>query len=632
MKTLSLVAAALFTTISFAQNTISKRVEAEYIGTFNPSEAEPQVISFMYSTAAPSPGGTGYKSFLMGQKKLQSVDRFSKSTTAWKSSEAISPTVLGGTPLFRKSPNGTPFNFSGGIPNDNAMAISKDGILCAAINSVFWAYDTQKEELVIDNITGLFSLQQMANGGSFENYYDPKLIYDPLSDRFILVFLKDNDAANSRIIVAFSSTNNPNDPWHLYRLNGNPLDNNRWTDFPAIAISETGLVITGNLIIPNVSWQVGFDGSVIWHLDKNAGFTGGDVKATVYTQISHNGQFIRNLHPIRGHDNITDQFQFLSNRNFDLTNDTIFLITLLEQTQDTTLSVEPLISNVPYGVPPNGKQADTDTSDATKGLQTNDARVLGAIQKDQWIQFVSTTAHGNSSTAAIYHGFIDLSAPHKSVSARILWDYDRDYAYPNISWSGVHTSQIQCLIGFNFTSLEDNPGMACVHLGNDTSFSEPVDIINGTTYVDRHSDSYERWGDYFSIQPVFDPNGTLLPSQAWMAGFYGDGGNQNRTYIAHVQSNSTAIDFHPHNGLVYPNPVTDQNWVQIQFNLDEDSWVWGNLYDNNGRLVQTLSSKYLPLGPAEITLDLSTLAKGTYFVEIESEYGNLHLKEKVIKL
>ena len=36
---------------------------------------------------------------------------------------------------------------------------------------------------------GLFSLQQMANG-SLENYYDPKLIYDPTQDRFVLVFIK----------------------------------------------------------------------------------------------------------------------------------------------------------------------------------------------------------------------------------------------------------------------------------------------------------------------------------------------------------------------------------------------------------------------------------------------------------
>ena len=125
-------------------------------------------------------------------------------------------------------------------------------MLCAAVNSTFWAMDIHTGELLMPGPIGIKSLQQMAGGSSFENYYDPKLIYDPIQDKFILVFLKDNDAANSRIIVCFSTTNNPADPWNVYRLSGNPLNNNRWTDFPAISLSENGLVITANL---NNSWS-----------------------------------------------------------------------------------------------------------------------------------------------------------------------------------------------------------------------------------------------------------------------------------------------------------------------------------------------------------------------------------------
>ncbi len=613
---------ALFAGTALGQEFEHRRISAEYVGTFDPAQRSNEVVSFMYSTAAPHPGGTSAKSYLMEQKLRQDHRTFpATGTSTQKTAAGIAPRVGFGTPLYRLSPNGTAFSFSGGIPNDNAMAISKDGMLCAAVNSVFWAYDTQKEELALSSITGLFSLKEMANGNNFENYYDPKLIYDPEQDRFVLVFLKDNDAENSRIIVAFSSTHNPNDPWHVYRLNGNPLDNNRWTDFPAIALSSTGLVITANLIVPDVSWQVGFDGSVIWHLDKMEGYMGGDVNAHVYTQIAHEGKMVRNLHPVRGHDNITDQFTFLSNRNFDLQNDTIFLITLEESATDTLVRTRALRSTLPYGVPPNGKQADTDTTDATKGLQTNDARVLGAVQKDDWIQFVSTTAHGNGPTAGIFHGFIDLSQSPTRVHSRILWDAERDYAYPNISWSGVHANQIQCLIGFDFTSMADHPGMACVHLGNDTLFSEPVDIIKGTTYVDRHSDSYERWGDYFSIQPHFDSEGNLDPTSAWMAGFYGDGGNQNRTFIAQVHSNDSTIVPYPHTGKLFPNPA-NYGFVTVEFNVPEAQYVWGYLYNaSTGELLQELVQKALPFGPAELKMDVSTLARGAYLVVLEGDYG-----------
>ena len=620
------------TTTAFGQGFKQKTVEANFEGTFDPKSLQTEVLSFLYPTGAPVPGGDQYKSFLAGQKILQDYRNFPTANQTTKTTTSPDPVAGFGTSIYRLTPQGNPFDFTGGIPNDNAMAISRDGILCAAVNSVFWAMDTKTGELIMPSPVGLFSLQQMANGSSFSNYYDPKLIYDPTADRFILVFLKDNNAANSRIIVCFSSTNDPTDPWNIYSLTGNPLNNNRWTDFPAIALSETGLVITANLIIPNVSWQVGFDGSVIWHLNKSEGFAGGDVDASVYTQISHNGKFVRNLHPVRGHDNISDQLQFISNRNFDLQNDTIFLITLTEGTSDTSITAQALKSNLPYGVPPNGKQSDTDTTDATKGLQTNDGRVLGAIQKDDWIQFVSTTAHGSNVNAGVYHGFIsNAQSAAPKVTARVFAHPVRDYGYPNITWSGVHPNQIQCLIGFNFTSIAGHPGMGAVQLGNDTTFSNPIDLINGTTHVDRHSDSYERWGDYFAVQPMFDENGLIIPSEAWMAGFYGDGAQQNRTFISQVFSTDTLVPPHANGGQLYPNPAYDQDMVTITFNLDQHQRVEARLYDISGALIQELTGRDLPAGPAELYIHLGTLAAGNYIVRLEGNAG-FSKTERLVKL
>ena len=633
MKKLLLLSLIGFSLLSTGQNTsfVSKQMTAEYVGTFDP-KAPAELVSYMYSTSAPSPGGDSYKSFLLNQKQQQDFRNFPKPTSAAKTSTVTAPTQGYGTPIYRFTPQGNPFDFTGGIPNDNAMAISKDGILCAAVNSVFWAKDLNTGELLMPGPLGIRSLQQMAGGSSFENYYDPKLIYDPTLDRFVLVFLKDNDAANSRIIVCFSSSNDPRDPWNIYRLDGNPLNNNRWTDFPAIALTETGLVVTANLIIPNVSWQVGFDGSVIWHLDKNAGFAGNDVNATVYTQIKHNGTFTRNLHPVRGHDNISDRLQFLSNRNFDLQNDTIFLISLNEGATDTTISTKALIASLPYGVPPNGKQADTDTTDAAKGLQTNDARVLGAIQKDDWIQFVSTTAHGANANAGIYHGFIDgATSSTPKVRTQVLSHPVRDYGYPNIAWSGVHPNQIQCLIGFNFTSADGHPGVAAVQLGNDTSFSDVVLLKEGTTHVDRHSDSYERWGDYFSVQNKFAADGSLIPSEVWMAGFYGDGPAQNRTWIAQVFGNDTIVPLHPDGGALFPNPVVDGVDVTVQFNLDTEQEVSADLFFENGQFIQQLSARTLPAGPAELYLDMTGLASGVYIIRVQGAQGILKM-ERIVKL
>ena len=50
--------------------------------------------------------------------------------------------------------------------------------------------DIHTGELLMPGPIGI-KVCKMAGGSSFENYYDPKLIYDPIQDKFILVFLKE---------------------------------------------------------------------------------------------------------------------------------------------------------------------------------------------------------------------------------------------------------------------------------------------------------------------------------------------------------------------------------------------------------------------------------------------------------
>ena len=51
--------------------------------------------------------------------------------------------------------------------------------------------------------------------GLLDRYYDPKVIYDPLSDRFILVFLEGSTSSDTRIVVGFTETNDPTQTWNF---------------------------------------------------------------------------------------------------------------------------------------------------------------------------------------------------------------------------------------------------------------------------------------------------------------------------------------------------------------------------------------------------------------------------------
>ncbi len=514
-------------------------INGQRMHTFEPLNSKPDFNAQLTHLEAPAPDGDSYKSFLQGQKikSRQKFPRMDNAQPIQKKKTSAQPSVGKGFGLTRTFPNGVTGDYSGGVPNDNALAVSNDGIVLAGINSVIWAYTLEGDSTLFP--IDVLALSLIAKGTISDHFYDPKLIYDEIADRFILVFLKNNVPSSSEIIVCFSQTNNPLDGWNVYRLPGNPINNNRWTDFPSINITNDELFITGNLIVPGVPWQVGFDGSVIWQVNKNAGYQNDSLlPSRLYSQIKFNGKYTRNLHPVRGIGSSTTSQYFLSNRNFDITNDTIFVMRINGQMDDpqTELKITMGKTSPNYGVPPNGRQQDTDLSDPTKGLQTNDARVLGAIANDEWIQFVSTTVNPSTGLAAIYHGTIqNPTLPNQTISGRIIGDDTLDFGYPNIAFTGNEPCDIEAIIGVNFTSPTDFPGVGAFYFGNDSSYSDLVRIKNGLDYTDRHSDSYERWGDYFGIQPKFNE-----PGKIWTAGYYGLANHRNGTWMNELSSPDSA--------------------------------------------------------------------------------------------
>lgn len=664
-----------------SQNAERRTFSIERAAIVNPTTIKADFHAEIKNLEAPVPDGDSYRSFLMRQKILAKEYRQknkSKATNTFNPKSNHEPQIGYTFQPRRYTTTGIELFIYGGIPSDNTMAISNDGIALVAMNSNIYARDIVNDTAVFPDYQ--INLRSLANGVTTSSYYDPKLYYDPIADRFICALLKDFTPEKSEVIICFSSSSDPNDDWYVYNLPGNPLDNNRWTDFPVITITEDKLYFTANLIIPNVSWQVGFDGSIIWEMDKELGYQGApSVNANLYSDIKYDNKFIRNLHAVQGANGVTEDLILLSNRNFDIENDTIFYLRLT----DGDLTIDAIKSSLPYGVPPNARQADTDTSDATMGLQTNDARVLGAIRFEDQIQFVSNTMNPVTGFSAIYHGIINNIDDNPTISATIIGDDVRDYAYPNIAWSGNEPCEYETIIAFDYSSFTDFPGTAALHFSNDQEYSDVVTIVEGLNFVDRLSGGYERWGDYFGLQRKYNEEGkvysfgylamanksnsgffaelispdsskltlnlslaeavnlcnntlnlTILygeepfeilwdtPSFTGISNSYsttnlcsGDtvtvtvsdarGCQESKTYIV---PKATLAD----GASVFPNPSSDM--IVLQFNLDEESLIKVELYDNNGRLVKILKEQKVKAGLNELTFSLNPLAAGQYSV------------------
>ncbi len=659
-----------------AQTSFTKKEFSIPLKTNNsPKDIQVDFNPTIYSLEAPIPQGNSAKAYLLDQK-IASREYFKHS----QKSTLKSTTNSGPEPIIGKtfqpkrySVSGNPIQITGGLPSDNTLAISNDGIVMVAMNSMIYARNMNTDTAVFPNYQ--ITLVNFVSGIAASHYYDPKLIYDPVSDRFILAVLKDTDTLKNEIIICFSSSNNPNDPWHIYHLPGNPLLNGRWTDFPAMTITEDKLYFTANLIVPNVSWQVGFDGSIIWEMDKQAGFNGDtDIHSTLYHDIKFGGQYIRNLHPVQSATGTSNHLTLLSNRNFAIQNDTIFYLQML----NNTLQIEALKTDVSYGVPPNARQFDTDLTIAGDGLQTNDARVLGSVQFEDEIQFVGNTINPETGFCGIYHGTIHNLTGIPTVTGQIIGDSIKDFGYPNIAASGNDACDRETMIGFNFTSYKDFPGIAAIHISNLKNYSTVKIIKDGYNYVNRLGGGYERWGDYFGMQAKYNE-----PGSAYVFGFLALADKTNSGFCAQLfspDSTSLSLDITINSPLIhcnntasvaitngtspyyyywnsdtlstnyqlnnicsgdsfniqvldskgcvsslnytiqvptlpdgvyaYPNPASEI--ISAQFTLENEAIVKAELYDNQGKLVKNLLEKMAKKGLNEFSFSVEPLANGIY--------------------
>ncbi len=552
-----------FTGISQTTAT-SKSVVINGVSVIDPREKPTSFAPFLKNLEAPTPGGSSLKSHILDQK-IKAGNKYparSSRSTNIDFGTAPDPVVINEMNMRKYiGPIDREDIYNGGTPLDNTMSMSKDYLL-ASVNSFLWAYDiTGDSNLFVDdkgstyNITFAEFGQDYITDPAVEFPFDPKLVYVPEHDKFIFLFLSGRKPSDSKIIVGFSSTNDPRDPWNVYMLPGNPRGVDQWTDFPMVGFDKNDMYLSINLLKANTSWQKGFQGSIVWQVPMEEGFEGdSNLNTTMYDDILYDGGNIRNLTPVQKGDLKSQNesgFTFLSNRNFDIDNDSLFVIEI-DSNKQLTVSTKQLPQK--YGVPPNGIQADDDPNDLTDGLQTNDARFLGATQYynsqgARYTEFVGNTMDFSTGRSGIYHGLIQTMGDHTHLQTNIIGVDSLDFGYPNIEY--VHNGQ-GCyegtLIAFNHTSFTTNAGISAIRHSNiegASGYSNIIRLKEGDGYVRRLSGSYERWGDYFGIQSV--PG---HPDQVYTAGFYGTDKRSSSTWFNRISVTDT---------LPFKAPYTSEN-------------------------------------------------------------------------
>lgn len=573
----------------------------EKVGTINFSEINDPFLTNLVNLEAPAVSGNSAKAFL-AQIKEEIVTLYPP-----KKDVRINTRSLVQPPEIINSFAGS-ITQDIGIPLDNHLAVNEGQVL-SAMNSQIAIKTVDGEDMVG------FSLSELASELNLgDRFFDPRLIYDTEAHRFIAVFLHGSMSNQTNIVIAFSNSNDATGDWNVYELTGNPNANNTWTDYPMVTVTKTDLIVTGNLIYDDEPWQTGFDETVLWQISKANGYNGDALETVLYKDIQFDGFNIRNLCPVESADELLEEnCLFLSNRNFSVENDTIFIVELTGSIDDpnTELLIDVLKSDVPYGVPPNAEMF-------FGQLQTNDARILEAFYLDNEIQFVGNTRNLDNNLAGIFHGRILDVDNLREVSLQHIIGPDFEIGYPGISYTGVEVGDRDAIITFGHTAKRLDTGISALFYDPIQGYSDIITIKEGENYIGMISGPLERWGDYAGSQTDFEDPGTC-----WISGFYANADRDNMPWVVKLsrpgmETSSTSKVVDDLNINVFPNPSS--NRVKVQFEISEGiKHIDIHLFNQEGKLVKKLMrSINVKSGMNEFSFDVSSLNSGIYQINVVS--------------
>lgn len=529
---------------------------------------------------------------------------------------------------FNKATAPTPqllANFSGNsvqsTPNDNDIAISNGGKIVSVANTNMAVYDSTGKMLYQRSLSAFGNIL-----GDLDRTYDPRVIYDPVEDRFVLVFLQGSTSADTRIIVAFSQSNDPALKWNFYEIPGNVTQDASWSDYPILSLSQGELFITVNRVKDNTPWQQGFITSYIWQCDKKLGYAGKDsINQRLYNNITYNGKSIWNICPVKGGSTLYGpNMFFLSQRPADLQNDTVFLheITNTNASGNATFKSTLLKTDVPYGLQPNAIQPNG------KKLQTNDARILSACYEDNKIHYVGNTIDQTLFVPAVYYGRIHDILQTPFIEGKIISYDSMDIGYPSISYIGGGAGDQSMLITFSHVSPTQFPGTSVVFADRSANISAPLFVKKGLNNIMVLSDSVNRWGDYTGNQRRYNGKG-----ESWINGSYGETNGGNRTWIAKIVSTDPTLGLSKQSSpvttaTVYPNPSNE--YVTIEFTIKETQMVTIEILDINGKSVAKILHDKAKAGLNQFSFITDHLPNGHYILSIQHENTRLYQQKFVV--
>jgi cysteine-rich repeat protein len=288
---------------------------------------------------------------------------------------------------------------SGAVPPDPHAAAGPAHVM-NVINSLFAIY--QKDGTLSTSGTLYSFFTPIATTGT----YDPRVIYDTIHERFVVIALEYftvGSTRHSNILAAVSDDSDPTGTWYLQKIDALTVISSewRWADYPTLAADEDNVYVTANMLGVITGT---FGNSLIFVIEKGSGtggfYDGGNASVKKVLPPQSSGDYdnltLQPVDMVTAHPDPTVGTFFLSyNGQNDGTDRLLKVMTMTDPLSIPTLTVEFVNIGTPdqSGGVPNAPQA------AGASLETDKRSIMDAAWRDHELYAVTTLKASSQATA-----------------------------------------------------------------------------------------------------------------------------------------------------------------------------------------------------------------------------------------
>ena len=385
----------------------------------------------------------------------------------------------------------TAISNSGWIPPDTIHAVGPRHIV-EAVNSGFAIYTKWGRE-----VQGYATFENFMNkpAGWAGFMFDPRVIYDPFHQKFLMLVLgKDDTNQKSYFWIAISQTSNPTAGWWIWRWDAtdNSGTSTAWLDYAGLGADRWGVYVTGNYFY----FAPGFRGGHLLSINPDI-LNGGATNGWRWIGLTWpSGASAFTLQPAHPHSINSAQQTFFVN-TFSSSGNKVLLWKLSgDRTNSPTLTRAEISTPAYNAIGNNVDQPDSDVD-----IDGGDARVMNAVYADKRVFYTLTTdVQDNGSSAGWLT--VKLNTDNNSMEWNdTLWGgAGYYYFYPAITLAGSSNSGNLAVFG-SWTRPDGNvyaSGLYKIYTNQPTNNTGPLaSIVAGlAAYVRLDGRGRNRWGDY----------------------------------------------------------------------------------------------------------------------------------------